>query len=435
MRSGTPELICMEVTSNKPSSINLSTFVLVALGAGILAGTVLNLYFPAYGQPLDQYLLTPVGKAFLRLIQFVVIPIVFSSLVLGLTRVRDAVQVGRYALKLMLCFAISSALSVCLGLVTALVFHPGTTAAGLTLPEPTQTMQNQSILDWAISLIPVNPIAALSTGNLIQTIFSAALVGVGIQLAGDKANPFVVVVESIYDISEKILSVILYTAPFGVFALIASVIATQGFEVIANLLFYVLDLLLASTVMIGNYLLVLAVLKAKPIRLLQSLAPALSLAFGTGSSNAALPIVLQGVQEGYGLRQDIASFAIPLGTALKRDGSAILQSFNALFIAQIYHVPITSERVIAIALSAFLVSFSTPGVPGSALITMTTVLSAAGLPLEGVAIVAAVDRFTDGFKSVLNVIGNVSNAIILSHWETEKEPRPQQTQRDDLGLL
>jgi Na+/H+-dicarboxylate symporter len=131
---------------------------------------------------------------------------------------------------------------------------------------------------------------------------------------------------------------------------------------------------------------------------------------------------LREIQE-YGLPEDIASFAIPLGTVLKRDGSAILQGFNALFIAQVYGVPLSPSLLLAIALSGLLVSFSTPGVPGSALITMTTVLSAAGLPLEGVALVAGVDRLTDGFKTVLNVIGNTVNAILLNYWElgeTEK---------------
>jgi proton glutamate symport protein len=160
-------------------------------------------------------------------------------------------------------------------------------------------------------------------------------------------------------------------------------------------------------------------LRARPLHFFRSLFPALSLAFGTASSNAALPIALQNVQESYGLRPEIATFALPLGTALKRDGSAILQGFNALFIAQVYQVPLTSSMLLAIAVSTLLVSFSTPGVPGSALITMTTVLSAAGLPIEGVAIVAGVDRLTDGFKTVLNIVGNTTNAIILSHWEPQ----------------
>jgi Na+/H+-dicarboxylate symporter len=203
------------------------------------------------------------------------------------------------------------------------------------------------------------------------------------------------------------------------------VIATEGLQLIAKLFTYVFSLFVSTLIMIGFYILILAILNAKPIKLLQSLVPALSLAFGTASSNAALPVVLKNVQEDYGLREDIASFAIPLGTALKRDGSAILQGFNALFIAQMFDIPLTPSLLLAIVLSTFLVSFSTPGVPGSGIIMMTTVLTASGLPIEGVAIVAGIDRLTDGFKTVLNIIGNVSNAVILDAWEKERSSQPE----------
>lgn len=399
--------------------MNLSTLILAALGAGVLFGALLNGVLPAAIVPLDQYLLDPLGQAFLRLIQFVVVPIVFSSLILGLTRIQSASQVGRYVAKLIASYLVTSFIALCLGVVVAFLLQPGAGVSGLSLSGITDSTQTPSLISWLISLIPVNPLDALTSGNLLQVIFSAALFGIGIQMAQDKAEPFVKLIESIYAISEKILSVILYAAPIGVFALISSVIATQGLGLIVRLFLYVLGLLIASTIMIGFYTGILFVLKANPVRFFSSLAQSLSLAFGTASSNAALPVVLQNVQENYGLREDIASFAIPLGTALKRDGSAILQGFNALFIAQIYHVPLTPSLLLAIALSSLLVSFSTPGVPGSALITMTTVLSAAGLPLEGVAIVAGVDRLTDGFKTVLNVIGNTVNAIILSHWEAD----------------
>ncbi len=403
--------------SPKKLSISLSTLILIALGMGVLFGIGLNQFVPANVAGIDHYVLDPIGQIFLRLVQFVVIPIVFSSLILGLTRIQDASQVGRYTLKLMTSYAITSAIAVVLGMVTCSILQPGAGITGLALPTVTIQVESLSMLDWLISLVPVNPVEALSTGNLLQTIFSAALIGVGIQLSGKKAASFLAVVESVYAISEKILLIILYTAPIGVFALMSSIIATQGLSVIAKLLVYVLGLLLSTLLMMGIYALGLAILQAKPLLFFQSLFPALSLAFGTASSNAALPIALQNAQDTYGLRPDIASFAIPLGTALKRDGAAILQGFNALFIAQIYHIPVTSEMLLAIALSAFLVSFSTPGVPGAAIITMTTVLAAAGLPVEGVAIVAGVDRLTDGFKTVINVIGNVANAVLLSHWE------------------
>jgi proton glutamate symport protein len=396
--------------------MNLSTLILAALGVGILFGAVLNGTFPTSIEPLDRYFLAPVGEAFLRLIQFVVVPIVFSSLILGLTRLQGAGQMGRYVAKLMTSYLVTSLIALGLGMTVALLLKPGVGMTGFKVSEAMSATPAPALMDWLVSLIPVNPLEALGTGNLLQIIVSAALFGTGIQLAEERAKPFIELIESLYAISEKILGVILYAAPLGVFALISSVIATQGLGLIAKLLLYVSGLLLSSVLMIGVYVVILVGLRAEPAKFFRSLAQALSLAFGTASSNAALPIVMQNLQE-YGLREEIASFAIPLGTALKRDGSAILQGFNALFIAQIYQIPLTPSLLLAIALSSLLVSFSTPGVPGSALITMATVLSAAGLPLEGIAVVAGVDRLTDGFKTVLNVIGNSVNAIILSRWE------------------
>lgn len=409
-------------TPVKSRSLSLPLLILAALVAGIIFGALLNIAWPAAIAPLNHYFLVPVGEAFLRLIQFVVVPIVFCSLILGLTRIRSASQVGRYILKLLFTYLLTSALSVGLGLAMALVLKPGVGFTGLSLETATLDSSGQSILDWLVSLIPVNPFEALSTGNLLQTIFSAALIGVGIQASRDKATPFVELVESIYEISEKVLGLILYTSPVGVFALISSVIASQGLGLIAQLLLYITGFLVATLIMIGFYTGVLALLKAHPLQFFRCFFPAFSLAFGTASSNAALPIALQNALENYKMREDIASFAIPLGTAIKRDGSAVLQGFNAVFIAQIYHIPLTSSLLLAIAVSTLLVSFSTAGVPGSGIIMMATVLTAAGLPVEGVALVAGIDRLTDGFKTILNLLGNLTNAVILSAWEGQSEP-------------
>ncbi|MCY7393444.1 MAG: cation:dicarboxylase symporter family transporter, partial [Leptolyngbyaceae cyanobacterium CAN_BIN12] len=180
--------------SPKNRSISLSTLILLALGAGILFGIGLNQFAPTIVPGLDHYVLDPIGQIFLRLIQFVVIPIVFSSLILGLTRIQDASQVGRYTLKLMTSYAITSAIAVALGMVTCSILQPGSGITGLSLPAATIQAESLSLLDWLISLVPVNPVEALSTGNLLQTIFSAALIGVGIQIAGEKATSFLAVV-------------------------------------------------------------------------------------------------------------------------------------------------------------------------------------------------------------------------------------------------
>lgn len=406
--------------------MNLSTLILLSLGLGVVFGTLLNTTFSEYIDLINLNILVPVGEAFLRLIQFVVVPIVFSSLIMGLTRIQGAGQVGRYTAKLMFSYVVTSSIALAVGMGTAYLLQPGSGVSGFAIAETIDIKGAPSLVSWLVSLIPTNPLESLSNGNLLQIIFSAVLLGIGVQLAREQAKPFLDLIESIYHISEKTLSIILFVAPFGVFALISSVIATQGLELVAKLFLYVLGLVIASSVMVALDMIVLLVLKAEPLRFLQSLSEAIALAFGTASSNAALPVVLQNIQENYGLREEIASFAIPLGTALKRDGAAILQGFNALFVTQIYHVPLTPSLLTAIAVSSLLVSFSTPGVPGSALITMATVLSASGLPLEAIALVAGVDRLTDGFKTVVNIIGNSTNAIILNHWEAESTTEAKQ---------
>lgn len=401
----------------------LSTLILAALGLGIVVGYILNSYFPSQIPGIEKYFLQPAGDSFLRLIQFLVVPLVFSSLIVGFSKVQNASQLARYTVKLLVSYALTTAIALFIGIVTALVLQPGKGITGLQLPQPqTIASSHPSIIQWLLQIIPTNPLAALTEGNLLQVIFSAAVFAIAIPLAGEKSRPFVDLMDSLYSLSEKALFVILYYAPVGVFALIASVIATQGIDILFQLLLYVFGLLLASLVMVGVYILILLLVGEKPLKLFHAMTQSLILAFSTASSNAVLPVLMDNIQNKYGIAQEIASFALPLGTALKRDGSAILQGFNALFIAQIYHIPITFPLITSIAISSFFVSFSTPGVPGSALITMTTVLSAAGLPVEGIAIVAGVDRLTDGFKTVINVIGNAVNALLLSRWETQKYP-------------
>jgi proton glutamate symport protein len=226
--------------------MNLSTLILGALAVGMLFGTVLNTNFPDAIAPLDMYLLSPIGAAFLRIIQFVVVPLIFSSLILGVTRIKDANQVGRYVLKLMTCYVTTSFISLCIGMAVALVLEPGSGMTGLEIPATTAEVTTPSSIEWLLSLIPVNPLAALTSGNLLQIIISAALFGTGIQLAKDKAKPFIDLLESIYIISEKVLGVILYAAPIGVFALISSTIATQGLGLIVRLLWYVIGLWIAT---------------------------------------------------------------------------------------------------------------------------------------------------------------------------------------------
>ncbi|QQK79299.1 dicarboxylate/amino acid:cation symporter [Salicibibacter cibi] len=404
--------------------MSLSTRIFLALGAGILFGGFINLYFPGWVEPLDENLLQPVGDIFLRAIQLIVVPLVFVALIMGLTQLRGTGNVARYTSKLMSLYIVTSAIAIFFGLVVAFIVRPGDSAEPIATGEG-ETEEGQSLLDWLVSIVPENPFEALVSGNLLQVIVLAALVGTAINLlSDDKTHPFIDVIESVYEIVQKVLELVLKIAPFGVFALIASMVASQGFNIIANLAVYVLGLILAIILMIGLYALFLFIAGAKPRTFFKGFAPAFTLAFGTASSNAALPVALNGAEKA-GLQNELSRFAIPFGTALKRDGAGILQGFNAIFVAQLFGVDMTIELVLTIFLSALLVSFSTAGVPGAGIIMMTTVLSAANLPLEGIAIVAGIDRITEGFRTLLNVVGNTANASLLQQWENRRGEAPK----------
>lgn len=397
------------------TKVSLSGKILLGLLLGILVGTALNLFFPRTVPTIDTYVLTPVGDGFLRLIQFVVVPLVFCSLILALTSLQGTGRVGRYAGRLLLLYVVSSTVALATGLVTALLLRPGV-GVGVEGAGAAEQTAASPLTEWLVGIIPANPFEALATGNLLQVILSAVLIGAALSFLDEQKDPFVALIRSVYEVTLKVLALILYVVPFGVFALIASVIATQGFGLLARLLVYILGLILAILVMTLLYAGALLATGARPRAFFKSFAPAFSLAFGTASSNAALPLLLENA-EPYGLQKDLRAFALPFGTALKRDGAGILQGFNAVFIAQLYGVPLTPGLIGAVFLSALLVSFSTAGVPGAGIIMMTTVLAAAGLPLEGVALVAGIDRFTDGFRTTLNVVGNAANAALLGRWE------------------
>ncbi|AZB42216.1 dicarboxylate/amino acid:cation symporter [Bacillus sp. FJAT-42376] len=397
--------------------MKLSTKILIGLVSGIAVGLLLNLLFPSAVKPVDTYFFSPVGQAFIRIIQFIVVPVVFASLIIGLTSLKGTGKVGAYTVKLVPLYIVTSIIALGAGLLVAAILKPGAGVSGLQGAEA-KAEKSQSILEWLVSIVPMNPFEALAEANLLQVIISAILIGAAINMiSAEKGRPFVSFIESLYAITEKILQIILKAAPVGVFALIASVTATQGLDIISKLGLYVIGLLLAIFLMIGLYALILLAAGARPKAFFQSLSPAFILAFGTASSNAALPVAMENIQERYKMNKMLASFALPFGTAVKRDGAAVFQGFNALFVAQLFDVAITPSLIAAVFISALLVSFSTAGVPGAGIIMMTTVLAAANLPLEAIAMVAGVDRLTDGFRTSLNVIGNAANAAILNRWE------------------
>lgn len=389
--------------------------ILFALAFGIITGLVLNTCAGALPDGsvtwLDTHLLTPVGSIFLRLLQFVVVPMVFGALILSLTNHEHGAAVGRHAGRLLVGYVLTSAIALALGMLVAQWLSPGTGAVSLVSQAPVGRHAD-SLSQWLVGLVPNNPFTALGSGGLLQVIFAAALIGIAMRALPDDSAPLRRLIQSGYTVTLKVLEFVLKLAPYGVFALITSVIASQGLDLLLRLGMYVAGLTLALALMAVLYLLLLGITGARPLDFVKHFGQSLGFAFGTASSGATLPLAL-GNARSYGMSESLASFALPFGTALKRDGAAVLQGFNALFVAQLFNIDITTSLLITVFTTGLLVSFSTAGVPGAGLVAMTTVLGAAGLPLEGVAVVAGVDRFTDGLRTALNVMGNCANAALL----------------------
>jgi len=400
--------------------MNQSNKIFIALGLGILFGIIINLLVPDNViQFLDTNILTVIGNGFIRLVQFIVVPLVLLSLTLAMSNMKDLKKVGRYSFKLLILYFLTSSFSLIVGLFLAIVLKPG---AGVEMVQQgVSGFEGITLAEWIMRILPKNPFEALSSGNILQVIVTALLVGLGLTLAGKKGRSLLALFKSANEVVKKMTQVILLLAPFGVFALMASVISTQGLGILKNLFLYIIGLIIGVFIIgAGVYPLLLLCVKISPVKYWKAFYPAFAFAFGTASSGATLPLAMDNAEKRYGMRKEIISFALPFGIAMKKDGAALLQGFSALFVAQMAGIQLTAPQITAIIISSLLVSFSTAGIPAGGLIMMTTVLSAAGLPLEGMVILAGLDRLTDTFRTSLNVIGPTANAAILEKWEERK---------------
>lgn len=398
-----------------------SNRIFIALLLGTVCGFLLNVLAPSSAiEFLDGNILKVVGSGFIRLIQFIVVPLVLLSLALAVANMSDLKRIGRFSLKLLGMYLATSSVSLAVGIGLARLLKPG---AGVEMAaHAAPDYQGITMADWVLRILPRNPFEALSSGNILQVIVTAVLVGLGITLAGKKGRPVFALFESGYEVVKKMTRVVLILAPAGVFALMASVIASQGLGILKSLAMYAVGLILGIVIIAAvMYNLIFLLAGVNPLRFWKGFSPAFLFAFGTASSGASLPLAMENAEQRYKMRSDIASFALPFGIAMKKDGAALLQGFTAVFVAQMAGIHLTPPQMTAVIVSSLLVSFSTAGIPAGGLIMMSTVLTAAGLPLEGLVILAGLDRLTDTFRSSLNVIGPAANAALLEKWEARRE--------------
>lgn len=401
--------------------MNLSTKILIALGLGIIAGLELG----ADGVDLAKTWIAPFGTIFMNMIKMIIVPLVFSSLVIGVCSLGDVKKIGRIGAKTMAYYLGTTAFAIVLGLILAIVIQPG---AGVNMPAEGVKAAAQAappIMKVIIDIFPTNAMEAMLKANMLQIIVFSLFIGIGISMVGERAEYLKRTIDGLAEVSYKIVGMIMNFAPIGVFGLITPVVAANGPAVLLPLLKVViavyLGCLLHALIVYGAMLQFIG--KISPVKFFKGIAPAQLLAFTSCSSGGSLPVNMACVQK-LGVSKEISSFVLPLGATINMDGTAVYQGVCALFIAQIYGVDLTSGQLLTVILTGTLASIGTAGVPGAGFIMLTMILTAIGLPLEGSALIAGIDRILDMPRTCVNITGDATVCYLVDKSEKEniKEP-------------
>lgn len=405
--------------------LGLTSKILIGLFLGMLFGVILSKMPGSYIKDtvLLGGIINVIGNGFTKAIKMMVVPLVFVSLVCGVSAMEDIKKLGRIGFKTMGFYLMTTAVAICISLALGVLLKPG---AGLDLgtvaSQSTTIAKNQSLSEIILNMIPSNPIEAFAKGEMLQIIFFAMLTGVSISLVGEKAKPLKKLFECANEVCMKMVSVIMMFAPFGVFALITNTFSTVGADAIGSLVKYILvvllGLLLHVVVVYGGSLKVFT--KVSFMGFVRKFSKVAAVTFSTASSNASVPVSLELMEE-MGVSKSIRSFTIPMGATINMDGTAIMQGVAALFIAQVYGVHLGINDMLTIVLTATLASVGTAGVPGVGMIMLSMVLQSVGLPLEGIGLIMGVERIIDMFRTTVNVMGDNTCTLVVASSEKELE--------------
>lgn len=415
----------MEKTGKQ--KLHFSVKVMIGLLLGIIAGIILQT------KPgIANTYIKPFGTLYLNAIKMVIVPMVLSSIIVGACGLGDVKKFGRIGLKTICVYMITTLFAAAIGVILANIFNVG---AGLNLGggEAVEISEAPNMIDTLINIIPSNPIKAMVDSNMLQIIAFALFVGAGIVLVGDKAKPVATFFDGFADVMYKITGVVMKFTPYAVFALICPTIASNGMDVLLPLLSFVL------VVWLGLLLQVVIVyvpgvkflVKMGPVKFVKTIWEAIVISFTTCSSSATLPVTMECGRK-LGISLPVRSFTLPLGATMNMDGGAIYQGITAVFVANLFGIHLSIGQQAIIVLTAVLASVGTAGVAGASIIMLGTVLSSVGLPLEGIAIVAGVDKLIDMPRTSINIIGDLMCSAFVAR--TEGELDPGKTAKEDMAI-
>ena len=404
--------------------IGLSTQIFIALLIGALFGVVIHYWIPSSyikDTVIVEGVLYVVGQGFIRLMQMLVVPLVFCSLICGSMAIGDTKTLGKVGVKTIGFYLVTTALAVCVALGSALLINPG---RGLDMDAVqkgtvSSTTEATSLVDTLLNIIPKNPVQSMANGDMLPIIVFALFVGIMLAKLGTRGSVVANFFSQFNDVMMEMTMAIMKIAPIGVFCLIARTFATVGFSAFAPMLKYMgnVTLALAIQCLVVYQILLFVFTRLNPFKFIKKFLPVMGFAFSTATSNATIPMSIDTLSKKMGVSKQISSFTIPLGATINMDGTSIMQGVAVVFIAQAYGIPLTMGNLATVVVKATLASIGTAGVPSVGLVTLAMVLNSVGLPTEGIALIMGIDRILDMIRTAVNITGDAVCTTIVCHQE------------------
>ncbi len=401
---------------------------------GLLLGVLVGFLFPQEAYPRVYNILNFIATGFIYIIQMVVLPLVISAIIIGISNIGDSKQLAKFGVKMLLYYGIITVVAVCVASFVALALHPGIDAQSLVNPDIVQNIQGrvadaiqyqrENFAQIFLDLIPRNPFAALSDGKMVPIIIFVTIFSIALTRAGEISRPLVSLFESVFAATMKVTDWIMYLAAPGIFALTATSVASFGVSVFQDISKYALAIVLALAIQFFIvYPMMLKVFSKVPVgKFFAAISEAIMVAFGTASSSATLPLTITCCEK-RGISNRVCSFVLPLGATLNMDGTAIVQTIAVIFLAQMYGIDLSPLLVFEIAFLAIIASSTSAGIPGAGLITITLVLNGIGLTPQqlvvGFSLLFTIERFVDMFRTICNVTSDAVVAAIIADNENE----------------
>lgn len=403
--------------------LGLSTKIFIALLTGAVAGVLIHYFMPDSSFKNDilmNGILYVLGNGFIRLMQMLVVPLVFCSLVCGSMAIGDTKTLGKVGIKTIIFYILTTALAISLALGVASLINPGV-GMDITVTEGTTTSATASIkfAETLLNIIPKNIFESLATGDMLPVIVFALFVGIMLAKLGNKASTVANFFSQFNDVMMEMTMAIMKVAPIGVFCLIAKTFAGIGFDAFVPMLKYMISVILALALQcFGVYQILLFIFtRLNPFKFIKKFFPVMAFAFSTSTSNATIPMSVDTLSKKIGVSKRISSFTIPLGATINMDGTSIMQGVAVIFIAQAYGMTLTPSAILTVIATATIASIGTAGVPSVGLVTLSMVLSSVGLPTEGIALIMGIDRILDMLRTAVNITGDAVCTTIIAKLE------------------